>query len=222
MLPLVGTVVPAGALLLVSVVRPEFLDRYLAPATPMVALALGSGVLSVSDRVGAWTGRHERPAFAAVGVVVAFALLAASQPAVSRGTFEDWSGATRYVAAGARPGDGLILYSQFDRPPFEAAWSQTRASTRYPRWSTTSAPGSGRLSAPTTSSRRGPSRAGWRDTTACGWSTAGSSPASGRFMFFTGIQGKFRLARRTTVSVPDWGVDVTLYVRKGSPADTSP
>jgi hypothetical protein len=47
-------------------------------------------------------------------------------------------------------------------------------------------------------------------------------PGFGGFMFFTGIQGKFRLAERVQFSVPDWGVDVGLYVRKGSPADTSP
>jgi hypothetical protein len=41
-------------------------------------------------------------------------------------------------------------------------------------------------------------------------------------MLASGLSTDFRLARRTTVSVPDWGVDVTLYVRKGSPADTSP
>jgi mannosyltransferase len=220
-LPLVAVAAPGATLLVVSVVRPEFLDRYLAPATPMVALALGSGVLAVADRVGRWAGRPEQPAFAAVGVVVVFALLAASQPAVSHGTYEDWRAATRFVAAGARPGDGLILYSQFERPPFEAAWSEighppdlTVVNTTRPRLGEVER-NDVFLSATTVRGRLASHDRVWVVER---W----YEPGYANFMLASGLSTDFRLARRATVSVPDWGVDVTLYVRRGSPADTSP
>jgi hypothetical protein len=47
-------------------------------------------------------------------------------------------------------------------------------------------------------------------------------PGYSNFMLASGLSSDFRRARRISVSVPDWGLDATLYVRKGSPADTSP
>ena len=221
MLPFVGVTVPFVTLVAESLHRPEFLDRYLAPATPMVALALGAGVLAVADLVGAAVGRRDRPVFAAFGVVAVLALLAASQPAVNHGTFEDWRKGTRFVAAHARSGDALIPVSNLDRPPFEAAWSEighppdltvlNTARTRLGEVERNDV----FLSARTVRGRLASHDRVWVVER---WYEPGYS----NFMWTSGLSSDFRLARRISVSVPDWGVDVTLYVRKGSPADTSP
>jgi hypothetical protein len=220
-LPAVGVLVPCVSLAVVSVVRPSFLDRYVAPATPMMAVALGCGVLAAADGAARLLRRTGHPAFVAMAVGCVLVLLAASQPAVDHGTYEDWHGATRLVAAQARPGDGLILYSSLDRPPFEAAWGEMAKRPDVPVINTFR-PKLGQV-------QRWDTYLGTADVQK---QLAGHDrvwvverwfePGFGRYMLFSGLQGQYRLAGRTRFSVPDWGMDVSLYVRRGSPADSSP
>ncbi len=116
-------VVPLVLLIVVSVVRPYLVPRYLLGSLPAVALLVGVAV----DAVWSSSAREGRPAVgwrvgaAALTVVVVLALVS-GQVALHRRSGDDWAAAARTVAADARPGDAIVFSSAPIRIPFEAAW----------------------------------------------------------------------------------------------------
>jgi mannosyltransferase len=103
--------VPIGTSILVSVVRPTLVPRYLIVALPALVLLASIGLTQ-------FLGRRM-----AIGATFALALLGA----YSLGHYysadykngENWRAAVMSVTSQVRPGDGIIFRSHFGRQPFE-------------------------------------------------------------------------------------------------------
>lgn len=119
----VWAVVPLALLVVVSVVRPYLVPRYLLGSLPAVALLVGVAVDAAwsTSTPSAPSGRGRRVGALALAAVVVVALVA-GQVALHRRTGDDWAAAARTVATGARPGDAIVFSSAPIRIPFEAAW----------------------------------------------------------------------------------------------------
>jgi mannosyltransferase len=112
-------VVPGVLLILESLVaRPLYVDRYVLYGEAGAALLAGAG----AARIGRWlAGAAGRPALLWVpGVavcVLALVLQLAPQHRVRtpQSRLFDFGGPSRYVAAHARPGDGVLFFSNFYR-----------------------------------------------------------------------------------------------------------
>lgn len=120
-----ASVVPIVLELLVSLLRPMFIERYLAMSVPGLALVVGSAV----DLVSTWRPtRGTRAAkassrssaivvAAACAVIVVLSLRSVGY--VYAASVEQWSTAVEMVAAEAQPGDGVIVYPGYARLPFD-------------------------------------------------------------------------------------------------------
>jgi mannosyltransferase len=112
-------VVPGALLILESLVaRPLYVDRYVLYGEAGAALLAGAGLL----RIGRWlAGVTDRRMLLWVpGVLVcvlALVLQLAPQQRVRtpQSRLFDFGGPSRYVAANARPGDGVLFFSNFFR-----------------------------------------------------------------------------------------------------------
>ena len=120
-----SSVAPIVLELLVSLVRPMFLDRYLAMSVPGLALVIAAAVELLSTlrpaRGGAATRRWPRPSAviraAACAVIVVLSL--SSVGVVYGPSKEDWRGAVEMIAAEAQPGDAVVVYPGPGRVPFD-------------------------------------------------------------------------------------------------------
>ncbi len=120
-----ASIAPVLLELFVSLLRPMFIERYLAMAIPGLALLIGAAVEFASTwrpTRGAQRMRaSSRPS--AVVVAVALAVVAAlslrSVGDVDAAPQEDWRSAVAMVAADAQPGDGVIVYPGYARLPFD-------------------------------------------------------------------------------------------------------
>ena len=120
-----ASIAPVLLELFVSLLRPMFIERYLAMAIPGLALLIGAAVEFASTwrpTRGAQRMRaSSRPS--AVVVAVALAVVAAlslrSVGDVYAAPQEDWRSAVAMVAADAQPGDGVIVYPGYARLPFD-------------------------------------------------------------------------------------------------------
>ncbi len=127
LVPVLWFLVPPVALLVISLVRPEFVDRYFVAIAPAVALIVAWGLVRAVEWL---TSRTSLPAWAGVGAlvvaggVVTAGWSVAGQENLNNRTVAHWDDIAELVAAKARPGDGLLLYGDLSRPPFEAAWSR--------------------------------------------------------------------------------------------------
>jgi mannosyltransferase len=111
--------VPAGLLILESFAfRPMYVDRYVLFGEAGAAMLAGAGL----TRIGHWLrARYSRPRLEWAGglagvVIVAFAniwaLNAARQP---ESRLFDFGAPSAYIAANARPGDGVLFFTGFYR-----------------------------------------------------------------------------------------------------------
>ncbi|HEV7722936.1 MAG TPA: glycosyltransferase family 39 protein [Iamia sp.] len=127
-LPVVWLTIPTVGLVLLSLVRPSLLDRYLIGIVPAVALLLAGATVNLDGRL---TGRPARVVGPAALLVAA--LLMVGQVEVHRRTGDDWRAAAEVVAADARSGDGLLFAQQYHRTPFEAGWQELDHPTPAPQ-----------------------------------------------------------------------------------------
>jgi mannosyltransferase len=112
-------VLPAAILMIESILlRPLYVDRYVLYGEAGAALLAGAGLY----RIGRWLGDTSgRPALVWLpGVIVCLCVLAlqlAPQHHVRRPGSRryDYGGPSRYVAANARPGDGILFFGKFYR-----------------------------------------------------------------------------------------------------------
>jgi len=114
LLPLAWAFVPVVTLVVMSIVRPYLVARYVAGSAPGVALLLAFAIVGPTLRPS-W--RRALP----VGLAIA-AVLAAGQVHLHRDTSDDWAGAAAIVASGARPGDALVLPNPSLRSAFDYGW----------------------------------------------------------------------------------------------------
>ena len=118
-------VLPVGATVAVSAVRPLFVDRYLLVVLPGWCLLVALGV---------WVLPRPALRLAAAAAVVVLAVPALGDwrraPAV-----ENWSAATAVVAREGRPGDAVFVYPSYARFPFgHAARDREEPWLRRPTW----------------------------------------------------------------------------------------
>lgn len=127
MVLLVWIVLPPGLLVLLSTVRPAFVDRYVVAITPAVALLVGWGTIRTVDWILTRTGVSRVGSTAAL-VGITLVLVAGwstvGQRNLSARDRADWSAAATLVAQQARAGDGILFYGDGSRTPFEAAWQR--------------------------------------------------------------------------------------------------
>ena len=112
-------VVPGVLLILESLVaRPLYVDRYVLYGEAGGALLAGAGVLRIGRWLAGVTGRRTLLWVPGVAVcVLALVLQLAPQHRVRtpQSRLFDFGGPSRYVAAHARPGDGVLFFSNFYR-----------------------------------------------------------------------------------------------------------
>lgn len=125
--PLVWMIVPPVLLLLISLVRPQFIDRYFVAVTPAVALTVALALV----RLARWVAARVRFDARAVGAMATVAVLVvalgwstAGQENLDNRTTAEWDDLAAMIAENVEPGDGLLLYGDLSRPPFEAAWAR--------------------------------------------------------------------------------------------------
>ena len=112
-------VVPGALLLLESVVaRPLYVDRYVLYGEAGAALLAGAGMARIGRWLAGVTGR--RTALWAPGVLVCAAALVLQLGPQQRvrtpqSRLFDFGGPSRYLAAHAQPGDGVLFFSNFFR-----------------------------------------------------------------------------------------------------------
>ena len=112
-------VVPGALLILESVVaRPLYVDRYVLYGEAGAALLAGAGMLRIGRWLAGVTGR--RTALWAPGVLVCAAALVLQLGPQQRvrtpqSRLFDFGGPSRYLAAHAQPGDGVLFFSDFFR-----------------------------------------------------------------------------------------------------------
>lgn len=125
--PLVWFLAPPILLLLISIIRPEFVDRYFVAVAPAAALTVALAASKTVDWIRARASLDVRAAlavFVIVGVVLTAGWASAGQENLDNRTVSHWDTIAKLIATEARPGDGLLLYGDLSRPPFEAAWSR--------------------------------------------------------------------------------------------------
>jgi mannosyltransferase len=102
-------VVPILLSFAVSFARPMFISYYLIVSLPALVLVAAAGLTRVPGHL-----------FATV-LMIGLVSLSAFQLAAwykQQGS-EDWRGATEYILAAARPGDGIVFYPSYARKPFD-------------------------------------------------------------------------------------------------------
>ncbi len=120
-----ASVAPIALELLVSLLRPMFIERYLAMSVPGLALVVGSAVELVSTWWPTRGTRATKASSRSSGIVVAAAcavivvLSLRSIGYVYAASVEQWSAAVEMVAAKAQPGDAVVVYPGYARLPFD-------------------------------------------------------------------------------------------------------
>jgi len=99
---------PAAVVALSLVYKPLIVVRYLLVCIPPVAVLVAAGLVRLGRRALA-SGLVLLVAISGLGLWAFY----------DHGTTEDWRGAVSYVAANARPGDGVIVFAPYMRIPFE-------------------------------------------------------------------------------------------------------
>jgi mannosyltransferase len=128
-LPVVWAAAPTVGLVVLSLVRPSLLDRYLIAVVPAVALLLALATVALDGRP-ARSGGPVRIVGPTAAVVAA--LLVVGQVDVHQRTGEDWRSAAEVVAADAETGDALVFPRRYHRTPFEAGWQEAGAPAAAP------------------------------------------------------------------------------------------
>ncbi len=103
---LAWVVLPFAGAILISLVSPVFLSRYMLLTAPAIALLAGAGLATL------------RPAPA---VLVGAAILLTTAPTLIAhydGRYDDWRGAAAYVATYARAGDRIVFDDPLGEKPF--------------------------------------------------------------------------------------------------------
>jgi hypothetical protein len=125
--PLVWFLAPPVLLLMISIIRPEFVDRYFVAVAPAAALTVALAGAKAVDWIRA---RRKLSVRAALAIFVIFGAVStagwssAGQENLDNRTVSHWDTIAELIARDARPGDGLLLYGDLSRPPFEAAWGR--------------------------------------------------------------------------------------------------
>lgn len=117
-----ASIAPVALELAFSLLRPMFIDRYLAMAVPGLALVIGAAVDLLSlERLTAGTAAmgsiSMRSTIARAAVLAVIAVL--SLRSLVAPYTEQWSTAVQMVASEYRPGDGVIVYPGYAREPFD-------------------------------------------------------------------------------------------------------
>lgn len=104
-------IVPVAVTLVVSIVKPVFLPRYLIVCLPALVLLGGAGIARL-------------PQMAAAAVLIGMTALSLQGTANYYARDfdllrEDWRGATAYVLEQERPGDAILFHANQGRMPFE-------------------------------------------------------------------------------------------------------
>ena len=122
--PVAWGVIPPLALILLSIVRPYLVPRYVVASVPGLLFLVAVGAVEAVRLLGGGAGtsrRRRRAAGWGVGAVLAVSV-AAGQLAVHQRPGDDWDRAAELVSDGARPGDAVLFPTAPLRIPFEAAW----------------------------------------------------------------------------------------------------
>jgi mannosyltransferase len=112
-------VVPGSLLLLESLVaRPLYVDRYVLYGEAGAALLAGAGAYRIGKWLAAASGRRELAWLTGLALcvsVLAFQLGPQHRVRTPQARLFDFGGPSRYVAAHARPGDGVLYFTTFYR-----------------------------------------------------------------------------------------------------------
>lgn len=116
-----GATFPIVLVLLVSIVKPIFVDKYLIECLPFVVLLLAIGT------------QRLRPRWLSLGtLVVTLAISIFVLAGYYRGPSnkDDWRAASRYIFASAHPGDAALSYPEFASAPFDYYRAQLAANAQ--------------------------------------------------------------------------------------------
>jgi len=106
---LVSVLLPVGIVLLVSIGKPLFVDRYLLICLPFFVLLGAIGIMRIRP-----------PALVATIVAVIVALSIFEDHAFYHdGPMQDWRGAVNFVAANAKRGDVLLVFPEWNKSPVD-------------------------------------------------------------------------------------------------------
>lgn len=125
--PLLWFLAPPILLIVISFVRPEFVDRYFVAVAPAAALTVALGLAKAVDWIAHRLNLKLRAAgglFMVAGLVLTAGWSAAGQENLDNRTVAHWDDIAALVADNVRPGDAILLYGDLSRPPFEAAWAR--------------------------------------------------------------------------------------------------
>lgn len=116
-----GTILPLAITIVVSIVKPALVSRYLVVALPSLAIALSIPLARLP--------RSAAVASASIILLLGMPLLRTyeQEPAPN-----DFRNAAAYIAQRAQPDDGIFIWEPLARPAVEYYASQTRAGQSFP------------------------------------------------------------------------------------------
>lgn len=138
LVPVCWALVPATLLVIVSVVRPYLIGRYLLASVPAIAVLVGVGAVTVVEACATTGGVTRKRLAGALMVVVLASVLLIGRLTANQIASEDWRRAAAVVSADARATDGILFTPSSGampftvRTPFEAAWRDVGTPDRAP------------------------------------------------------------------------------------------
>ena len=118
---LLGVLLPVGIALMVSVIKPLFIDRYLLICLPFFVLLGAIGIMRIRSRA----------LIAPIVVVIVVLSISQDRNFYDGGSIEDWRGEVNFVAANAKPGDVLLVYPEWEMNPVHYYVGHLRSSAGF-------------------------------------------------------------------------------------------
>jgi hypothetical protein len=122
-LVLLWSFLPIVITLLISQVRPAFVPRYLLPCLPGILLTVSAGITRVRPRSIAWT---------LGGAIVVLSVAGTPSSYDLRNVVDDWRTITGGILDQAQPADGVWLYPDYARIPYEYYRSHRTPAPEWP------------------------------------------------------------------------------------------
>jgi mannosyltransferase len=116
-----GTFLPIAITIVVSIVKPTLVSRYLVVALPSLAIALSIPLV-----------RLPRPAAVAGASIILLLGLPLLRTYEREPAPNDFRNAVAYIAQRAQPGDGMFIWEPLARPAVEYYGSKSRAGQAFP------------------------------------------------------------------------------------------
>lgn len=119
---LLSVITPIVVTIIVSLLKPLFVPRYLLMTLPFVAIAAAMGIRSIPSRAIS----------SAIAAVIVGLSLVEDYAYYRAPAFQDWRGAVHTIATRARPADVAVIYPRYNEIPFSYYLARSPTAAAFP------------------------------------------------------------------------------------------